>query len=59
MHTKSFISGLVVGAVLASGAFWIFGDSIRGGVADTTGDLGRTVKKAGQTIQDEAKKLDD
>ncbi len=58
MHIKSFISGLLVGAVIASTVFWIFGDSIRGGVADTTGDIGRTVEKAGETIQREAKKLD-
>lgn len=58
MHIKSFVSGFVVGAVIASGVFWVFGDSIRGEVANTTSDIGRTVKKAGQTIQDEAKKID-
>ena len=58
MHIKSFVSGLAVGAVIGCGVFWIFGDSIRGRVADTTGDFGRTIKQAGQTIQNKAKKLD-
>ena len=59
MHTKSFATGLVVGAVVASGVFWIFGDTIRGEVADTTEEVGRTVEKAGETIRKEAGKLDD
>ncbi len=59
MRIKSFIAGVVVGAVLTSGVFWVFGDDIRGNVADTTEQIGRGVEKAGETIKHSGKKLDD
>jgi gas vesicle protein len=58
MQVKSLLIGLVLGAAIASGVFLIFGDDIRGNVANTTKDLGRGVEKAGETIKKSADKLD-
>jgi gas vesicle protein len=59
MHLKSLLIGLVLGAAIATGVLMVFGDDIRGNVADTTEDIGRGVEKAGETIKESAKKLDE
>jgi len=57
MHLRSFMSGLLCGALLGAGAMFLFEDRIRGKVADTTKELGRSVEKAGASIEKEGSKL--
>jgi gas vesicle protein len=57
MRYRSFLSGLVIGALLGAGAMFVFGDRIRGSVAGTTKEIGHSVEKAGETIEKESGKL--
>ena len=57
MRLKSFFLGVVVGAALALFAVALFGDQLRGGVAETTKELGQSVKKAGHAIEKQGHKL--
>jgi len=42
---------------LGVGAMLLFEDRIKGGVADTTKEIGRQVEEAGETIQHQGSKL--
>ncbi|MBI5508890.1 MAG: hypothetical protein HY903_09065 [Deltaproteobacteria bacterium] len=57
MHLRSFVSGVVVGAVLGVGAMVLFGDRVRGEMASTTRKVGQTVEKAGETLKEQGDKL--
>ncbi len=47
MHLKSFIYGIVAGALLAVVLFFMFRDRM----ADTTSDVGRKVERAGESLK--------
>ncbi len=57
MPSRSFLSGLLLGALLGAGAMFLFGDKIVGGMGDTTKEVGRSVEKAGETLKEQGDKL--
>lgn len=57
MHFKSLLIGFLLGALVASGCWWAFGDMVRGQVAGTAGEVGRTVQEAGKALEKQSEKL--
>jgi hypothetical protein len=57
MHLKSLLIGILIGAVLAVAVMFTFGDRILGRVGDATEDIGKTVKQAGESIEEQGDKL--
>ena len=57
MHLRSFLSGILVGAITAVIVMLFFGQRIRGEVAETTREIGTSVEKAGETIKDTGKQM--
>ena len=56
-HIRSLVVGIILGAAASAAFFIFFGDTIRGGVASTAQDLGKSVKQAGETLEKTGKKM--
>ena len=57
MKMKSFLTGLVVGVVLASALFWVFREPIQGNVGHATEELGQGVQKMGKKLERTGEKI--
>jgi len=54
---KTFVFGLLVGVALTAGGFLIFGDTVRAHLSSTTRDVGHSVEKAGEKLQEAGEHL--
>ncbi|MEZ4269865.1 MAG: hypothetical protein R3C68_00015 [Myxococcota bacterium] len=54
---KYILIGILIGAIAASAGFLLFGDQVRGDVANATQGIGRQVKGVGEKLEHTGKSL--